>query len=135
MRLLVTGSRDWPESGYMRNRAENMIANTYSQMCRDLDEPDQLVTLVVGDCPTGIDKIAADLWRVLGLPVEVFVADWTKFGSYGGPERNKRMVMSGADMCLAFPFGVSRGTRGCAHIAIAENIPTQIFEGEHNDGW
>ena len=133
MRLLVTGSRAWPESGPMRDKVENLLDDTYVKMVA-LD-PGAEVTLVVGDCPTGIDKIAREEWTRLELPVEVFVAEWEKFGRYGGPERNKRMVMSGADRCLAFPLGVSRGTRGCAQIAIAENIPTQIFEGEHNDGW
>lgn len=133
MRLLVTGSRAWPETGPMRDKVFDVLGDTYV----DMMESDRFadITLVVGDCPTGIDKIAREIWEDQGLPVEVFIADWKKFGSYGGPERNKRMVMSGADRCLAFPFGVSRGTRGCAALAIAESIPTQIFEGEHNDGW
>lgn len=128
MRLLVTGSRDWPESGPMRDKVFEVLGDTYVEMMWDHISED--ITLVVGDCPTGIDKIAREIWEEQGFPVEVFVADWKKFGSYGGPERNKRMVMSGADLCLAFPLGVSRGTRGCAALAIAENIPTQIFEGE-----
>jgi hypothetical protein len=44
-------------------------------------------------------------------------ADWTTHGKAAGPIRNARMVALGADVCLAFPKGESRGTRGCMRLA------------------
>jgi hypothetical protein len=43
-----------------------------------------------------------------------------KLGSYcpgAGPRRNAKMVEKGADICLAMPYGLSYGTKGCARLA------------------
>ena len=118
-RLLITGSRDWDD--------EATIAAALSVAHRDLGGGD--VTLVHGACPTGADQIADRLWRAWGLPVEPHPADWGRHGRAAGPLRNKEMVDAGADLCLAFPKGESRGTRGCLMLASLVGIGVRIFEG------
>jgi hypothetical protein len=40
------------------------------------------------------------------------------------------MVDLGADLCLAYPRGASKGTRGCAKMAVDAGIPTLMTEWE-----
>jgi hypothetical protein len=92
------------------------------------------LTLVHGDCPTGVDfyvrafvegnRAQVERGR---LAHEPYPADWRQ-GKYAGPHRNRHMVSLGADLCLAYPWGVSTGTRGCAGFARDAGIPTLVTE-------
>lgn len=59
---------------------------------------------------------------------ESYPAYWATLGSSAGPERNRRMVALGADLCLAYAMGTSKGTRGCARLAVKAEIPTLVTE-------
>lgn len=122
-RLLVTGSRDWTNA--------DAIAFALGACCALFD---RRVTLIHGDCPTGADALADEIWRALvpDLPVEPHPADWDLHGKAAGPIRNSEMVALGADLCLAFPLEDSRGTRDCMSKAKAAGIPV-IEIGE--DTW
>ena len=87
------------------------------------------ITLVHGDA-TGADRMAEDLWRQTGMPVERHPANWRAHGRLAGPVRNRAMVAAGADLCLAFPLGESKGTRGCMREAARAGIPTRVIEKE-----
>ncbi|BBX09437.1 hypothetical protein MAIC_42400 [Mycolicibacterium aichiense] len=50
-------------------------------------------------------------------------ADWDQYGKAAGHIRNNHMVSLGADLCLPFPLGESRGTRGCMLAAQKAGIP------------
>lgn len=114
-RILITGSRNWPDAGtvYPVLAASATHAN---------------VVVVHGGAP-GADSIAG--WWVDDHPdlatQEVHPADWKKHGRAAGPIRNQEMVDSGADVCLAFPLGASRGTRDCMRRAAAAGIPVHNF--------
>lgn len=137
MRLLVTGSRDWGEEVERVGPAGEL---TTRRTLRAIEQEFHLlsalwsatkhstsVTLVHGACPTGADHFAAAHAERMGWTVEAHPADWSQ-GRGAGPERNKRMVALGADLCLAFPFGASRGTRGCMVLAEKAGIPVRVFE-------
>lgn len=82
--LLVTGARTWDDAPRMRRAfADVWRAWGPGSVTRPL--------LVVGDCPTGADAMAASAWRDLGLDVEVHRADWSR-GGWAGPVRNQAMV-------------------------------------------
>jgi hypothetical protein len=61
--------------------------------------------------------------------IEPHPADWGKYGNRAGPLRNGEMVQRGADMCLGFPCGESKGTRGTLRMAVAARIPIRTYEG------
>lgn len=65
---------------------------------------------------------------------ELHRADWDKFGRSAGHIRNNTMVKLGADVCLAFPIGESRGTRGCMRLAERAGITVINFGDRHNQG-
>lgn len=130
LRLLVTGSRGWPEFKETLEVVEGALWDWLIDHEHTSAHPlDPLPVLVVGDCKTGVDHIAERFWRSMGLPVERHRANWTAYGRSAGPKRNREMVESGVDSCLAFPRGMSRGTRGCLQIAVQAGVPSQVFEG------
>lgn len=120
MRILVTGSRNWVDEYTIKEQLKTLWLK-YKDTHTD-------IVLVVGDCPTGVDKIARECWEFQKLPVEVYRADWNKNGRAAGPIRNQEMVDSGADIGVAFILGESRGTRDCLRRAMKAEIPMIIFE-------
>lgn len=104
-RLLITGSRDWSDRATMFAALRDAWRELRGQ---GFDE----IVLVHG-AARGADLLAAEIWGQVGLPTEAHPADWSGLGRKAGPVRNQQMVDLGADLCLAFPLGKSRGTRGC----------------------
>lgn len=105
---------------------------------------------VVHGAARGADTIAgriATAWGMVFEPHPVTGDDWRapcqaeckpghrRIGRGGrdycpaaGNYRNQRMVDLGADVCIAFPLGVSRGTRDCMERAEAAGIPVRCYE-------
>lgn len=104
--VLVTGSRDWTNQDTVFKALQEHLGDNILGIVRH------------GGCPTGADKMAGN-WVASqpGIAVDAISANWDVFGRSAGPIRNKQMVNLGADICLAFPLGESRGTRGCMRLA------------------
>lgn len=119
--IIVTGYRDYPIS-------KITLVNT--SLRRYLDEYFRDIFVKVGDCPTGADLYTRN-WCRENLRIDQwkeFPANWVMFGKGAGPRRNRQMVDSGADRCLAFPDDVSVGTEGCAKYAYKKGIPVEFPE-------
>lgn len=125
MRVLVTGSRDWPNPGVVHLALEEAFDRATVQ------EGDSLI-VVHGGCPSGADA-HADEWahrlNRQGLPVEIEVhsADWEQFKKRAGFVRNAEMVNLGADLCLAFIYNESKGASHTARLAKKAGIETKTF--------
>lgn len=136
-RVLVTGSRDWGDAPAIRGALhEWWVAAGWPKA----------PVLVSGACPTGADAIAEHLWSQQGWPVElhpVTLEEWSSVGPKAGPERNRRMVNAGADVCFAFVGFCSsprcrvpgdhwsHGATGCAELAREAGIRTHmIYAGQ-----
>lgn len=120
MRVLITGSRNWTD--------EDLIWDVLFEYLPARGSLMHTVVLVHGDCPTGADAIASLVWTANGGLEEPHPANWAKHGKAAGPLRNQEMVNLGADVCLAFPLGESRGTRDCMRRAEAAGIPVQEWK-------
>lgn len=121
MRILVTGSRN------LTNR--QLVVDALQAVGCDTD-PTELITVVHGACPYGgADAFASD-WAEIAFNTEeeAHPADFAGLGPKAGPLRNQEMVDLGADICLAFPTGGSRGTWDCVRRARAAGIPVEIHE-------
>ena len=116
-RMLVTGSRDWTD--------KRTIRKVLLRVWKDAGSPEDVV-LVSGACPTGADAYAEVVGAAYGWTVETHPADWTK-GRSAGPIRNQAMVDLGADICVAFPKGDSRGTAHCMRVAKKAGIPVLTY--------
>ncbi len=115
-RVIVCGTRTWSD--------EAAVAAALRELASAA--PDARFELVVGDA-RGADEIAAKHARALLWDVRRFIADWEAFGRAAGPRRNEEMARAGADLCLAFWDGKSRGTLHMMRRAAAHGIPVRIF--------
>ena len=122
MRIIVTGCRDWAD--------EVTVGASIARVTFGWASAGGVVS--VGDCPTGVDEMmrrfaeAKPNW-LEGWEVDVFRAYWDIDGKAAGPMRNQRMVDQGAELCLAFWDGKSRGTLDCLSRATAAGIPVRII--------
>ncbi len=87
---------------------------------------------ILGDCPTGLDKIAKDICEEFMIPHTVHVADWS-LGKSAGPKRNGLMVADKPDVAFAYrEEGRSPGTDNCIEQARHAGIPCYIIRPLEN---
>ena len=122
LRVLVTGSRE------LTRQEDRALVFSALTECAISVRWDMIV--IHGACPTGADVWAdefADEYREYGVQKEVYPAKWNEFGKAAGQLRNQEMVDTKPDIVLAFPFGISPGTRGCMDKAHKADIPVYEF--------
>lgn len=122
MRILVTGSRDWTLRTVVRAA---LLGHAWIGRA--------VRPVLIHGGARGADTIAAEEFvELFGHrgSVEVFPADWERYGKAAGYRRNAEMVKAGADVCLAFPLGESRGTRMCMKLAEEAGIPVLNYGDE-----
>jgi hypothetical protein len=120
MRILITGDRHW----HCYELAEAIIGRLITRYGPDL------VIIHGGAC--GVDQSFAVSCRKLGTKAEPHLADWKGLANVAGPERNREMVESGADLCIAFhrTLATSKGTKDCVRRALAAGIPVWLIEDD-----
>lgn len=127
-RVLICGSRDWPETG----AHEDIILN----LLRGYAQNDTL-TLIEG-CARGADDIAHRFGervlragRVDNFEHLHFPAEWDRLGISAGLVRNRRMLEEGKpDVVYGFAYGtMTKGTLNMTSIAQEAGVPTFIVFG------
>lgn len=116
MRILITGSRDWPWP--------NAISMSLLGVAAGVEDDD--ITIVSGACPTGADAAAERTAERMGWKLETHPADWSAHGRRAGYVRNQAMVEAGADLCLAFIKDSSRGATMTVKLAEDAGIPVTV---------
>ncbi|MBO0676900.1 DUF2493 domain-containing protein [Mycolicibacterium sp. S2-37] len=120
MRVLITGSRDLTDYDAVATLLDEYL--TRAILAGDT------LTVVHGKA-RGADSHASTWCWAHGpghpgvIIEEAHPADWDTHGKAAGIMRNDKMVKLGADVCLAFPRGESRGTRDCIRRAECAGIP------------
>jgi len=114
-RVLVTGSRDWTDEAPIRASLESQLAEWGG------------ISVIHGAC-RGADEIAGQwardcIFSRRPVRLEVYPANWTAHGKRAGPLRNRQMLETGVDVCLAFIMPGSRGAEDCVRAAMAANVP------------
>ena len=96
MRVLVTGGRDYRDSGAVHAALDRVHREV-------------VIDAVIHGAGRGADTLA-DTWAALrGVPAHAFPAQWRAYGRGAGPIRNQRMLDDGKPgLVVAFPGG--RGT-------------------------
>lgn len=88
-------------------------------------------TIVSGGA-RGVDTWAYETAKHHTRHVEVYNADWKKFGKYAGFIRNNEIVKN-SDVVVAFWDGSSKGTRHSVQLARNLNKPVFIIRTTNND--
>jgi len=116
LRILVTGSRDWDD--------QTTLYAAFAAIF--LDAGNRQVSLVSGNCPTGADKMAEDLFEAMGYDIERYPADWS-MGKRAGYIRNQLMVDTAPDVCVGFVKNGSRGASMTVKLAQDAGIKTYVY--------
>lgn len=111
VRLCISGSRDFVNL----HLVEQVLA------CLPPD------TVIIHGGARGVDMVADRAARKLGLAVEVFPAEWNKYGRAAGMIRNREMLKR-ADKLIAFWNGKSPGTRGAVEIAKELEVDALVID-------
>ena len=112
MRVLVTGSRDYPWWNDVNRALLEYLHDAFN------------ITIVHGACPRGADMWAQRFVDYQKVRCEQYPAEWDKYGKRAGYVRNADMVALGADLCLAFINEESKGATMTADLAENSGIRT-----------
>jgi YspA, cpYpsA-related SLOG family len=120
MRVLIIGDRFWE----CKALADRVVARLVARYGADL-------VVVHGGAP-GVDTSFHLMCQKHGVTLKPFRADWRGLGKIAGPARNKEMVESGADLCIALhrTIQTSKGTKDCIRQALAAGIAVWLIEDD-----
>jgi hypothetical protein len=110
-RVLVCGSRGWSDRALIERI---LLANGPA--------------VIVHGAARGADRIAGEVARGLGWPVEEHPADWHRHGKRAGHKRNLAMLDAHPSLVIAFTLipGGTPGTRHTLTNAYRRQIPVVI---------
>jgi len=112
VRVIVCGSRGYTDRETIELRLSQL--------------PPSPTTVIVHGDAMGPDRIAGQFASVLGMTVEPHPAEWDRLGGRAGPIRNEKMALLGADLCIAFWDGASKGTKDMIDRCHVHEIPVEI---------
>lgn len=81
-----------------------------------------ITDVVVGDCPTGVDKCVREWASSRNLNLHIFIADWDYHGKSAGPKRNVEMARFAGRNAYCCAFKGGRGTYSCRYHAAKKGI-------------
>ena len=116
MKVAIVGSRDYPSPSLVR-----AFVNTL---------PDD--TIIISGGARGVDTVAEQAARYRHLKVEIYPAEWDKWGRSAGMMRNGKII-NAADRVVAFWDGISKGTADSIRKARAAGKPVTVFDALGNE--
>ena len=96
--VLICGDRNWASRTSIIKRLKQL----------------PLDTLIIHGGARGADSIAGEEALKLGFEVQVFPAEWDKYGLAAGPKRNIQMLDQNPQLVIAFHPNLTQ-SRGTAH--------------------
>jgi hypothetical protein len=116
MRVIVAGAVAWNNTTAIRRELAKLPPGT---------------VVIHGDC-AGADALAGEIATELGFTVEAMAknaADRSRFSKDSWKGLNERMLLSGADLVLAFhpDIEASRGSKHLVELPTHANIEVRVF--------
>ena len=74
MKVLVCGDRNWKDEEIIEKELKKLLSDTI---------------IIHGNC-RGADKMAGVIAKILGIKVEIYPADWERYGKGAGIIRNQQ---------------------------------------------
>ena len=119
-RICVCGGREFNDREWVYRHLDKML--THFESKRDL--------IIVQGEARGADTLGKEWAISRGIehdPFPIEKWEWTKHGNYAGHLRNKRMLDSGLDGCIAFPG--NKGTENMIKICREAHVPVMKMTG------
>lgn len=113
MNLIIAGCRDFTDRFIIYEGIDAFITEYGMPHC------------IIEGGATGVDQIAGEYAREHNIPLQIFKADWNKYGRAAGPIRNEKMAKHGTHL-LAFWDGESRGTKNMIETAERYGLPVCV---------
>ena len=114
MRTIVAGSRN---------------ISDIRQLHAALVECGWVPTTIISGGARGADRLGERWAEQMGLPLEIYPADWDKHGKSAGHKRNAEMAEV-ADALIALWDGQSRGTAGMIDLARRKGLRVCVWRVE-----
>ena len=114
-RVVVSGSRDY---------CDYEEAKKYIDFCISGIRSEYTIVFVSGGC-RGADSLGEYYAKENGFDVEVYKAEWDKYGNRAGPLRNSVMAEKG-DYFICFWDGKSKGTKNMLELIHSLDKPVRI---------
>jgi len=106
--------------GGFRDFNDNYIFKQFVDECLEKLNIKKEIVILSGHC-RGVDKMAENYAMESGYLLEIYPAEWGKYGRAAGPKRNEEMVEK-SNAVIAFWNGKSKGTENLIHIAKRKGI-------------
>jgi len=119
-RICVCGGREFNDRDWVYRHLDKMLTHFESE--KDL--------IIVQGEARGADTLGKEWAIARGVEYDPFPIEkweWTKYGNYAGHIRNKRMLDSGLDGCIAFPG--NKGTENMIKICREAQVPVMKMTG------
>jgi hypothetical protein len=110
VRILICGSRSWPDVGAVHRRVSDL--------------PKDAIVIVGG--ASGVDTLARAAAENRGLHVAVVNALWETWGRGAGPMRNAAMLKLQPDFVIAFHAHGSAGTANMIRQARESGVEVEV---------
>lgn len=110
MRIIIAGSRNYTNYEEAKTKIQFILSQYQSETP---------FVFLSGNC-NGADRLGERFAKENGYPLELYPAEWKRYGAAAGPIRNKKMV----DLCdavICFWDGKSKGTAGLIQYAKKAN--------------
>lgn len=114
-RVIIAGGRDFYNYFLVKTKCDYYLQHKLRT---------HRVIIVSGHAP-GTDKLAEQYAAQLGLPCEIYPAQWERYGEASGPIRNRQMVQV-SDALIAFWDGKSKGTKSVIDMARRQGLQLAV---------
>ena len=114
-RIVIGGCKNFNDYNFFCK-----CVNWYLERIKENNE----IIILSGHCK-GVDIMAEKYAKEQGYDLEIYPADWQKFGKSAGQKRNREMVLK-ADYVIAFWDEKSRGTKSLIEVAKQHKKPLRI---------
>ena len=116
MKVIIAGGRDFNNYELLREKCDIILSN-------------QQELVIVSGRVSGADSLGERYAKEKGYEMELFPADWKKYGKSAGYVRNSEMAEV-AESLIAFWDGKSRGTKNMIDIAKNKGLKVRIVNYE-----
>ncbi len=114
-RVVIAGCRDYTKYNEAKEYIDYCLCN--------IRKENEIIIISGG--ARGADAIGEQYAKENGFRVEIYPAQWKKYGRSAGPKRNEEMAKI-CDCVICFWDGKSRGTKSMIEYAKKHNKPIRI---------